>query len=313
MMMTQQTIMQSNKQHSIVGRFAPSPTGPLHFGSLVAAVGSYLPARKAQGRWLLRIEDLDPPRVIPGAADAMLLLLEKLGFEWDGQVVYQSQRTERYRQILQQLDEQNLVFACSCSRREILASAPHTGEEGPVYPGTCRKGPIGNRPERAIRLQVPDEVVSYSDGVFGRQSQNLQRAVGDFTLCRADGLFAYQLAVVVDDLDSGVTQVVRGADLLSSTPRQIFLYRCLQQAAIEYCHLPLALGNNAKKLSKRHGSFGLITSENGGRAIWQALNFLGQNPPAAIKDASPAELLAWGEGSFCVDRVPTAARSVPEF
>lgn len=262
-----------------VGRFAPSPTGPLHFGSLVAALGSYLLAKQTGGDWLLRVEDLDPPRVIPGSADAILGLLEMCGFEWDGEVLYQSLRFERYRQILSQLQEQKLVFDCSCSRRELIASAPHSGDDGPIYPGTCRFGPVGQRAEKSIRLRVLDEELFCRDLIFGPLRQNLQREVGDFVLQRADGLFAYQLAVVVDDIDSGVNQVVRGADLLSSTPRQTYLYQCLHQSPPDYYHLPLALGADGQKLSKRHGKSAIITSENSRRALWAAFQFLGQQPP----------------------------------
>lgn len=303
--------MAAGEQKSIIGRFAPSPTGPLHFGSLVAAVGSYLLAKQAGGRWLLRMEDLDPPRVVAGAADGMLRLLDRLGFEWDGAVVYQSQRFERYRQVLQQLSERRLVFECSCSRRELVASAPHSGEDGPVYPGTCRNGPVGNRPERALRLLVPDELVICRDLVFGRLQQNLQRELGDFVLRRADGLYAYQLAVVVDDIDSGVNQVVRGADLLSSTPRQCYLYRCLQQLEPTYCHLPLALGSDAQKLSKRHGSTGVVSAAGGGQALWHALDFLGQLPPQELSSAPPRELLQWGLKHFDLRQVRPQSRTAP--
>lgn len=301
----------AQQQQQIIGRFAPSPTGPLHFGVLVAALGSYLLARSSHGHWLLRIEDLDLPREVPGAADAMLLLLEKLAFEWDGEILYQSTRFDRYRQIIQQLQEQGRVFECSCSRREILASAPHPGEEGPVYPGTCRQGAKTTRAQRALRLQVEDRRISYRDGVFGEQSQNLRQAVGDFVLHRADGVFAYQLAVVVDDIDSGVTQVVRGADLLSSTPRQLFLYACLKQPAPEYFHLPLALGNDAEKLSKRHGESGLVTAENGSVALWHALDFLGQQPPAELSAANPAEILDWGIENFSPVDIQSESRPAP--
>lgn len=300
------------KQKSIVGRFAPSPTGPLHFGSLVAALGSFLLAKQAGGRWLLRVEDLDPPRVVPGAADAMLRLLDQLGFEWNGEVVYQSQRYERYRQVLQSLAERRLVFECSCSRRELIASAPHSGEDGPVYPGTCRNGPVGSRPERALRLLVPDELVICRDLVFGHLQQNLRRELGDFVLQRADGLFAYQLAVVVDDIDSGVNQVVRGADLLSSTPRQIYLYQCLHQCEPSYCHLPLALGNDAQKLSKRHGNAGVVSAAGGGRALWHALDFLGQAPPHELCAAPPRELLQWGLEYFDLQQVKPQPQAAPD-
>lgn len=297
----------------VVGRFAPSPTGPLHFGSLVAALGSYLLAKQFGGNWLLRIEDLDPPRVVPGSADAILKLLEMLGFEWDGEVLYQSRRFDRYRQVLQQLRERGFLFDCSCSRRELIASAPHFGEDGPIYPGTCRQGAVGPRQERSIRVRVPDMEISCRDQIFGVQCQNLQREIGDFVLQRADGLFAYQLAVVVDDIDSGVNQVVRGADLLFSTPRQAFLYQCLQQPLPKYFHLPLALGADEQKLSKRHGKSAIITSDNSRPALWSALHFLGQHPPASLQGAGERELLAWGLENFAVTNVQTVERRAPSF
>lgn len=305
-------VFEAQKIAPVVGRFAPSPTGPLHFGSLIAALGSYLLAKQAGGLWLLRVEDLDPPRVVPGSADAILTLLELLGFEWDGNLLYQSQRFERYQQALQQLRTQNLVFDCSCSRRELIASAPHPGEAGPVYPGTCRSGPVGSRAERSIRLQVPDEEIFCCDHIFGPLRQNLRREVGDFVLRRADGLFAYQLAVVVDDIDTGVNQVVRGADLLYSTPRQAYLYQCLQQSRPDYFHLPLALGADEQKLSKRHGRSGVITAANGARALWCGLQFLGQQPPVELAGAAATELLAWGLANFSVARVQKAEQLAPE-
>ncbi len=295
----------------MIGRFAPSPTGPLHFGSLVAALGSYLLARLRRGSWLLRIEDLDPPRVVPGAAEAMIRLLEQLGFEWDGEILYQSSRSKRYQQILQQLCEQQQLFDCNCSRREILLSAPHPGEEGPVYPGRCRQGPVGSREELAIRLRVEDRMICCRDKVFGLQQQNLQREIGDFVLRRADGLFAYQLAVVVDDIDSGVTQVVRGADLLPSTARQVYLYQCLQQPLPEYYHLPLALGADQEKLSKRHGASAVVTAENGSLALWHALRFLGQPVPEPLSKASAKELLAWALLHFSVEKISTCPQPAP--
>ena len=294
----------------VIGRFAPSPTGPLHFGTLLAALGSYLFAKCSGGLWLLRIEDLDQPRTIPGAADAILNLLETLGFEWDGEVVYQSCRYGRYRQILEELDEARQVYACSCTRREILASAPQVGEDGPIYPGTCRAGAYGKRSERAIRLRVPDENICYCDGVFGSQSQNLEKDVGDFVLHRVDGVFAYQLAVVVDDIDVGVTQVVRGADLLSSTPRQIYLYRCLNVVPPDYFHLPLAFGDNGKKLSKRNGKIGLVDVKNGSQMLWWALEFLGQSPPEELCHVTPVELLCWGRENFQAATIPAENRQI---
>jgi len=294
----------------VVGRFAPSPTGPLHFGTLVAAVASYLQARHTDGRWLVRIEDLDPPRVVPGSAAALLSLLEDLGFEWDGGISYQSTRFERYRDILKELRRQQLVFDCGCSRREILASAPHPGEEGPVYPGTCRLGARGSRRERSVRLRVTDEEVCFVDGIQGKQQQNLERDVGDFVLYRADGVFAYQLAVVIDDLDAGVNQVVRGTDLLFSTPRQIWLYRCLRAQPPAYFHHPLVLGSAGQKLSKRDCDYTLITVANGGRMLWLALDFLGQMPPPELAGATAAEVLTWGRENFSIAAVGCENRLV---
>lgn len=293
-----------------IGRFAPSPTGPLHFGTLLAALGSYLAAKQSGGQWLMRVEDLDLPRVIAGSADSILLLLDQLGFEWDGPILYQSQRFERYQDILDSLRYKGFLFDCSCSRREVLASAPHPGEEGPIYPGTCRNGPRGTRSQHAVRLRVDGQSVTFTDQVFGCQSQNLEEQVGDFILHRSDGVFAYQLAVVVDDIDTGVTQVVRGADLLSSTARQIYLYQCLQSAAPEYLHIPLAFGEDGKKLSKRNGSNGIIDRDNGARMIWQGLDFLGQQPSSDLHGCSSAELLHWGIENFQSHKIPIVSRSV---
>lgn len=293
----------------VVGRFAPSPTGPLHFGSLVAAVGSYCLARQAGGRWLLRMEDLDTPRVIAGAADAMLRTLERLGFVWDGSVVYQSQRQDAYEAALEQLRQGDLIFPCACSRKEILASAPHPGEEGPVYPGTCRNGLQPGRATRTLRLRVPAQNVTFIDGIFGSCSQHLATAVGDFVLKRADGLFAYQLAVVVDDAAAGVNQVVRGADLLASTPRQIYLHHCLKLTPPAYWHLPLALDAGGDKISKRQGWEG-FSRERESAVIHDVLTFLGQKPPVTLRGAPACELLAWGVASFNSEEISPTARRV---
>ncbi len=290
----------------LVGRFAPSPTGPLHFGSLVAAVGSYCLARQAGGLWLLRMEDLDAPRVVPGAADDILFALEKFGLYWDGDIVWQSRRTDAYVAAIDALREKGLVFDCACSRKEILASAPHPGEEGPVYPGTCRSGlPAGRKP-RALRIVVPEEQVCFSDGVFGATQQMLSEAVGDFVLRRADGLFAYQLAVVVDDAASGVNQVVRGADLLSSTPRQIFLHACLGNPVPEYVHLPLVIDRNGDKISKRHGEVRVDCEHDVSPILARVLRFLGQSVPAELENGVVTELLEWAVKNFEQKKIPVA-------
>jgi glutamyl-Q tRNA(Asp) synthetase len=303
--------MSNNHSTPVVGRFAPSPTGPLHFGSLVTAVASYCLARGAGGLWKVRIEDLDAPRVVPGAADEILRVLEELGLEWDGEVVYQSRRGERYLWALEYLRRQGLVFDCGCSRREILASAPHGGEEGPLYPGTCRRGlPAGRRP-RALRIRVPEETVHFTDGIFGPVDECLATAVGDFVLRRADGLFAYQLAVVVDDADMGVNQVVRGKDLLSSTGRQVFLNACFGYPVPHYIHLPLALAADGDKISKRHGAAAAgIRAGRKGEILWRVLRFLGQEPPEALRDLSPRDVLAWGETHFALGSIPRESKRV---
>lgn len=288
------------------GRFAPSPTGPLHFGSLVAAVGSYCLARRAGGRWLVRIEDLDTPRVVPGAADEILFTLEALGFCWDGDVVWQSRRRDAYAAALDQLRAGGLLYDCACSRKEILASAPHPGEEGPVYPGTCRSGLPAGRLPRAVRVRVPDRTYGFTDGVFGRYAQNLAREVGDFVLRRADGMIAYQLAVVVDDAASGVNQVVRGADLLGSTPRQIFLMGCLGLPVPSYWHLPLVLNADGSKISKRHGEADNLLVY-GSDWVRKALQWLGQPLPGELSAAPSREVLAWAITTFDAGRIPAFA------
>jgi glutamyl-Q tRNA(Asp) synthetase len=297
---------------SVIGRFAPSPTGPLHFGSLVTAVGSYCLARKEGGRWRVRIEDLDTPRVVAGAGEEILRTLEGLGLEWDGEVVYQSRRADSYLSALEHLRRKGLVFDCSCSRREILASAPHPGEEGPVYPGTCRQGlPAGRRP-RALRIRVPDKVIGFTDGIFGPVAECLAGTVGDFVLRRADGLFAYQLAVVVDDAEMGISQVVRGRDLLPSTCRQVYLNACMDYPVPHYIHLPLALAPDGEKISKRHGLAGAGSSGAGGDLIWRALRFLGQAPPEELRDLEPGEILAWGVAHFALGSIPRESKRVEE-
>jgi len=266
------------------GRFAPSPTGPLHFGSLVAAVASHADARAAGGRWLVRIEDVDEPRSVAGAEDEILGALARHGFAWDGDVVRQSERTDRYAAALARLAQAGLVYACACTRRD-LESAPLVHGER-VYPGTCRDGIApgrAGRAHRSVRVRVPDEAVAFVDRLQGPQVQSLREEVGDFVVRRADGLYAYQLAVAVDDDEQGVTSVVRGADLLASTPRQIFLQRVLGLPTPAYLHVPVALDRHGRKLSKQTHAAPLAGDPCS--ALLDAWRFLDQPmPPGPVRE-----------------------------
>ncbi len=284
------------------GRFAPSPTGPLHFGSLVAALGSCLQARSQGGLWTLRVEDLDAARCRPEYAQDMLATLERLGFAWDGELLWQSRRGPRYAAALGRLAELGAVFPCACSRRE-LADSQLAPDGAAVYPGTCRAGLAEGRRARASRLRVPGERLAFVDAVQGHVSQDLAAEVGDFVLARADGSYAYQLAVVVDDADGGITEIVRGADLLASTPRQILLQRLLGYATPRYAHLPVAVDADGEKLSKQT----LACPVDAARPVptlLAVLRFLGQEPPASLVDASVSELWNWAIANWRLDRVP---------
>ena len=237
---------------SYCGRFAPSPTGPLHAGSLVAALASWLDARAHGGRWLLRIEDLDPPRTVPGAARRLVQTLARLGLQPDGPILWQSQRDERYAAALARLQSAGRVYGCSCSRSDMAAAAQARSGPVNVYLGTCRGGAPG--PIRALRLRVAPGEVAVTDRWHGRIVQDVAGEVGDFVLRRADGLWAYQLAVVVDDAEQGVTDVVRGADLLDNTPRQIVLQRALGLPTPRYLHVPVVTNARGEKLSKQTGA-----------------------------------------------------------
>jgi glutamyl-Q tRNA(Asp) synthetase len=280
------------------GRFAPSPTGPLHFGSLIAAVGSYLQAKKAAGRWLVRIEDIDRPREVAGAADEILRTLEALGFEWDGPVEKQSQRLELYEQALDRLRARQLIYPCSCSRGAIAALA--IGSDEPRYPGLCRHGPRDASQALALRLRVEPGVVAFTDSIQGRIEQDVSAAVGDFVVKRRDGLYAYHLAVVVDDADQGITEVVRGADLLDSTPRHLLLYQALQLPVPSYAHLPLAVDSEGRKLSKSQQSLA-IDIRHASIALWHALAFLRQAPPPSLLGASTHNLWTWAKSQWNSD------------
>lgn len=285
-----------------VGRFAPSPTGPFHIGLLLAAVGSYLAARAVGGRWVLRIEDIDTARVVPGSETAMLQGLEDHGLTWDGTPLRQSERATAYADALRRLEQRGLLFACGCSRREIAAIA-HAGSDGPVYPGTCRHGLPAKRTPRARRVRVHDETIAFEDAIQGRLQQHLPDEVGDFVLYRADGVWAYQLAVVVDDAHQGVTQVVRGRDLLTSTPRQIYLHRLLGQPVPDYWHLPLITDRKGNKISKRSGATQL-DPRRASAHMRTVLNCLGQTPPPPLHGAPAAEQLAWATAHWDATGIP---------
>ncbi|MGA7991634.1 MAG: tRNA glutamyl-Q(34) synthetase GluQRS [Thermoanaerobaculia bacterium] len=317
------------------GRFAPSPTGPLHLGSLVAALGSWLFARAKGGRWLVRVEDLDTPRVVPGAADDTLRTLELFGLTWDGEVVSQSTRLALYEAALEDLLGKKMCFACACSRADLAraASAPMPEEEdrehdssnarraaadgaaggaaphGTIYPGTCREGLPTGKARRAHRFRVPSGLFTFEDLLFGPISENLQVSVGDFVVKRADGPYAYQLAVVVDDAAQGVTEVVRGADLLDSTARQIALQRALDLPTPSYAHLPLVLGPEGKKLGKRDGALPLETLDEARvrSALSFALSALGQEPA----EGSAREMLETARRRFDPSRIPREPRRAP--
>jgi glutamyl-Q tRNA(Asp) synthetase len=284
------------------GRFAPTPSGPLHFGSLVAAAGSLLEARTRGGEWLLRIDDLDPPRVVRGAADAILRTLDAYGMHWDGAVVRQSARSAAYHAALHRLRRQALVYPCACSRREIGDSAA-AGIEGPVYPGHCRAGMPADRAARALRVLTHGAAVAFEDAVQGRIEQAIEAAIGDFVVYRADGVYAYHLATVIDDAAQGITHVVRGADLLASTPRQIHLQRVLGLPTPAYAHLPVALNEAGEKLSKQTLAWPVDASAPV-PALHAALRFLGQPVSDDLRRATLRELWSWAFAHWRLASVP---------
>lgn len=295
--------MDINRAHCTVGRFAPSPTGALHTGSLVAALGSYLMAKHSGGRWLLRLDDLDTRRQVPGMADDIMRTLESFGLFWDGEVTRQSRHLEAYRHAFEILQQKGVVFPCGCSRKEIAgsASAPHPGDDCIPYPGNCREGMMPGAVIRSWRVRVPKEKICFTDLRKGLYCQTLPDVSGDFALRRGDEEFSYQLAVVVDDHLTGVTQVVRGEDLLDSTPRQIYLHRLLGFPQPDYCHLPLVTGPDGAKLSKRDHLLSRHLGTIAGREqklLFDALCFLGQPPPPDLACSPCSTILAWGIAHF---------------
>lgn len=297
-------------QPSYRGRFAPSPTGPLHFGSLVTALGSYLDAKAQGGEWWLRIDDLDPPRVAPGAVSVILRALEAHGLTWDGAVQYQHDRDAAYAAALAELSRLGCVYPCACSRREIADSS--MGPSGmSIYPGTCRTGLAPGKAARALRIDTRGAQVFIEDRLQGRVAQNLEHEAGDFVVQRADSLFAYQLAAVVDDAALGVSDVVRGADLLDSTLRQVYLQRLLKLPQPRYLHLPVAVNALGEKLSKQTLAPALEIT-NPQHNLFQALHFLNQPPPRALAGAPVQAILAWAVQSWSVARLPQGRSLEPQ-
>ena len=274
----------------------------------MAAVASYLDAHANGGEWLVRIDDLDRPRTVTGAADGILRTLDAYGMQWHASVVYQSRRSDAYHAALHALRRQGKLYACACSRREIADSAL-AGPEGFVYPGTCRARLPPDRSARAWRVSTEGAAIVLEDTIQGRLEQDLQRAVGDFVLYRADGIYAYQLAVSVDDAEQGVTHIVRGADLLESTPRQIYLQRLLGLPTPSYAHVPVALNERGEKLSKQ--TLARAVDRSGiGATLTRTLRFLGHPPPAELASAPPAALWQWAKESWNIARVPRT-RTLP--
>ena len=292
------------KPSAYIGRFAPSPTGPLHFGSLVCALASFLDARHHHGKWLVRIEDLDPPREISGATTTILKQLESHGLWWDGDLLYQSQRSEAYQAALTQLQDNGLTYTCDCNRQRIA-------ELGGIYDGHCRQREVSSK--SAVRLQLPDRdsdsEITFDDLIMGPYRQNLDSDVGDFVIKRRDGLISYQLAVTVDDYFQKISHIIRGADLLDSTPRQLYLQRCLgffsaDTAAMQYGHVPLAINAEGHKLSKQNHAPAVISGSES-NSLWQALKWLQQAPPSELQSDSVENILNWATANWSIANIPT--------
>jgi len=292
------------------GRFAPSPTGPLHFGSLLAAAGSWLDARAAGGRWLVRIEDIDPPREPPGAAADILRTLETFGLYWDESVLYQSRRQEAYDRALQTLVESSWAYPCNCSRKDIAKTNARLGRpDARTYPGTCRKGTRSSPRTRVLRVRTAADPIGFDDRLQGEFRQRLEDELGDFIVRRREGYIAYQLAVVVDDAAQRITDVARGIDLLDSTPRQLWLQQLLGLPAPRYMHLPVVAAPDGQKLSKQTGAEALDLGRAGALA-WRVLQCLRQAPPAELEGAPAPELWAWAAANWRPQQL-AGVRSIP--
>ena len=283
------------------GRFAPSPTGSLHFGSLIAAVCSYLEAKSHNGKWLLRIENLDKPRETPAASHEILKSLEILGMEWDHEVFYQDQRKDTYENILTILNKRKLTYSCTCTRKEI-ADSSITGISGQIYAGTCRNNVQNKNRPSAIRIKTDNNIIEFEDSIHGLISQRLENETGDFILRRSDGIYAYQLAVVADDATQGITNIVRGADLLDSTPRQIYLQKLLGYSTPTYMHFPIAVNNQGEKLSKQNKAT-LLDVSNPVKQLIEAANFLGQEPPIELLGNNVSSFWKWAIENWHPERI----------
>jgi glutamyl-Q tRNA(Asp) synthetase len=293
--MQKPTASQFSTESGYIGRFAPSPTGPLHFGSLLAALASYLDARANQGKWLMRVEDLDPLREPVDSADLILQQLQDLGMDWDDEVLYQSSRLDAYEEVLHKLQEDGLCYTCDCTR-------PQIREMGLVYNGSCRERAAPPEMPYAQRLKTDALEIGFIDQIQGHFAQQLEGEVGDFVIRRKDELFAYQLAVVVDDAFQNITHVVRGWDLLDSTPRQIYLQRVLKYQEMHYAHIPIIVDAKGQKLSKQAFAPSIET-DRASQAIFKALTFLGQAPPAELATERPKSQLEWAIDSWDVQGI----------
>jgi glutamyl-Q tRNA(Asp) synthetase len=293
----------TESQSQYRGRFAPSPTGPLHAGSILAALASYLDAKANQGLWFVRMEDLDPPRESPAAAKSILQTLETLGLHWDDQVVYQGQRQSAYRDALAELGNKKLIYPCQCSR-QVLA------DYGNVYPGICRTLNIEAQIPVAVRCRVSPATISFTDRIQGNFFQHLETDVGDFVILRKEGLFAYQLAVVVDDAWQGITDIVRGIDLLDSTPRQIYLQQILGFRLPRYAHIPILINAQGQKLGKQQYAEAVSTMHPG-QVLFKALQRLHQDPEPELENCTPEEILAWGKAHWDIKKL-AGIKQIPE-
>ncbi|MFA9420668.1 MAG: tRNA glutamyl-Q(34) synthetase GluQRS [Gammaproteobacteria bacterium] len=287
----------------IIGRFAPTPSGPLHFGSLVTALASYCHAKSQQGQWLIRIEDVDTPRVVEGSVDQILADLEFFGFEWDGEILYQSHQFDRYQAGLEQLLDKGLAYACECSRRTLREANVRSGPLGMIYPGTCRNKQLGQA-GHSVRINTETSgILGYRDQLYGEVAIDIAQKSGDFVVRRADAIFAYHLAVVLDDELQHMNQIVRGADLLEATCLHLFLYRLFGFTAPEYLHVPLVRNNKGDKLSKQTGATALDKNKASALLI-SALQVLGQATEAGMQQANTAEIVRQAVESWDYHRIP---------